>query len=113
VNRQQRRAHDKAHKKTPVLVAGDGIIAAAMGQKYEARPAAELAPKRPGVHRWIATGAWVLSDDAVIAAHDADTLKFLDNENLMALSIGCWDCEAPLGAIQPGSTCPSKGDPNG
>jgi hypothetical protein len=106
-NRQERRARRKPHEKTPVLIAGDGVVAAGLGSKYEARPAAELPPKRPGVHRWVATGAWVLSDLAVASVDDPDVMKFLDNENLMTLSIGCWDCEQPLGVIKAGSTCPA------
>jgi hypothetical protein len=107
VNRAERRRRERAHGKEPVLIAGDGVVAAGLGHKYEARPHAELPEKRPGEHRWIATGAWVLSNEAVEKASDPDTLKFLDNENLMNLSIGCWDCEQPLGAIARGSRCPA------
>ena len=110
MNRAERRRQERAHKKTPVLIAGEGIVAAGLGHKYEARPHAELAKKVPGKHRWVATGAWVMSDPAVEKAHDPDTMKFLDNENLMYLSIGCWDCEQPLGVINPGSFCPAQGD---
>lgn len=110
MNRAERRRQERSHKKTPVLIAGEGIVAAGLGHHYEARPHAELAAKVPGKHRWIATGAWVMSDLAVDKAHDPDAMKFLDNENLMSLSIGCWDCEQPLGLIQPGSHCPAEGD---
>lgn len=109
MNRQERRRQERSHKKTPVLIAGDGIVAAALGHKYEATGGAEPPPKVPGKHRWVAVGSWVLSDLAVEKAHDPDTLKFLDNENLMSLSIGCWDCEQPLGEIHPGSHCPAEG----
>jgi hypothetical protein len=51
----------------------------------------------------------VLSDNWVKDANDPDVMKFLDNENLMQLSIGCWDCEQPLGVIQYGSRCPAEG----
>jgi len=110
VNRAERRRQARAHRKEPVIVAGDGIVAASLGYKYEARPHAELAAKQPGQHRWIATGAWVLSPDAVEGASDPDKLKFLDNENLMHLSIGCWDCCLPLGEISPGSHCAGEED---
>lgn len=113
MNRAERRRQQRAEqrKKPPVLVAGDGIVAASLGQKFEARPHAELPAKEPGKHRWVATGAWVLRDIDAEHAYDADQLKFLDNESLMNLSIGCWDCERPLGeapgAITFGSPCPA------
>jgi hypothetical protein len=110
VNRAQRRRQSRAHAKPQVLIAGDGIVATALGQKYEARPAAQLPAKVAGQHRWVATGAWVLRSIDVEKAMDADTMKLLDNENLMHLSIGCWDCEEPLGAIQYGSVCPAEGE---
>ena len=113
--RAQARADAKAHNtrqrsmregRIPVVIAGDGIVAAELpGHTYEARPHAELPTKVPGQHRWIATGAWVMSDNAVSGAMDPDLLKFLDSENLMQLSIGCWDCCLPLGQITFDSTC--------
>lgn len=109
VNRAERRRQARAHGKTPVLIAGEGIIAASLGQSFEARPSATLPDKQPGVHRWVATGAWVLRDIDVEKSADADHMKFLDNENLMALSLGCWDCEQPMGAIEYGSHCPADG----
>lgn len=109
MNRHERRRQARAEKKTPVLIAGEGIVAASLGHRYEATGHRELPAKEPGRHRWVATGAWVLSDLAVEKAHDPDTMKFLDNENLMNLSIGCWDCERPLGVIDIKSRCPAVG----
>lgn len=112
MNREERRrqAHKdrRAARKKPVLVAGDGIIAAALGAKYEARPAAQIRAKIMGEHRWVATGAWVLGDLDVEHASDVDHMKLLDNENLMYLAIGCWDCEKPLGEIKYGSRCEAR-----
>ncbi|MCP4222076.1 MAG: hypothetical protein GY773_01880 [Actinomycetia bacterium] len=110
MNRAERRAQGHRGPKEPVLIVGDGVAAAALGHRYEARPHAALAPKQAGKHRWVATGAWVLSDEAVSGADDPDTMKFLDNENLMYLGIGCWDCERPLEAITKDSTCPAPGE---
>lgn len=110
MNRHERRRQQRASEKRPVIIAGDGIVAAALGHHYEARPHAELPPKEPGRHRWIAAGSWVISQDVAASAFDADQLKFLDNENLMHLSIGCWDCEQPLGVIAHDSRCPAPGD---
>lgn len=109
-NRGERRRQEREKRKQPVLMVGDGIVAKSLGHQYEARPGAQLRPKVPGRHRWVATGAWVLSDDAAKKANDPDTMKFLDHENLMHLAIGCWDCERPLGEISADSRCPAKGD---
>jgi len=107
MNRAERRRQERqaARRRDTVLIAGEGIVAASLGMKYEATGHAQLPAKVPGKHRWVATGAWVLRDLDVERAHDPDTMKYLDNENLMNLSIGCWDCEKPLGAIEPGSHC--------
>lgn len=111
-SRAERRRQQRAHAKTPVLIAGEGIVAAALGQRFEARPSAQLPEKVPGQHRWVATGAWVLRDIDAEKAYDADTWKFLDNENLMSLSVGCWDCERSLGAgdgaIRADSVCTAE-----
>lgn len=88
-----------------MIIVGDGILAAELGSKFEARPHAELPPKVEGVHRWIAAASYVVTVDAVRAADDPDTMKFLDHENLLGLSLGCWDCEQPLGAIDIDSVC--------
>ncbi len=109
--RRAERAKAKGrHQKPPVLIAGDGIAAASIGEQFEARPSADLPPKVEGKHRWVATGAWVISDVDAATAFDADRMKFLDNENLMVLGIGCWDCEQPLGLIGHDSPCPAEGD---
>lgn len=114
MSRRERRARTRrdarAAAKTPVLIAGDGIIAAALGDRFEARPSRDLPPKVPGRHRWIATGAWVITVEDVEHADEKDWPTFLDNENLMQLGIGCWDCEQPLGVIAAGSVCPAPGE---
>lgn len=110
MNRAERRRRERTHRKDrqPVVIAGDGIVAAELGQRFEARPHATLPDKVPGRHRWIATAAYVLTDSAVEAAGNPDVLKFLDHENLMSLAIGCWDCEQPLGVIERDSRCPAE-----
>lgn len=106
MNRAERRR--QARRRTPVIIAGANIVAGELpGHTYEARPRAELGPKIPGEHRWIAAASWRVSVELVEAATDADRLKYLDSENLLHLSLGCWDCEKPLGEIQPGSKCPA------
>lgn len=106
MNRAERRKHGVP--KQPVIVVGDGIVATELGQRYEAKGAAELPAKVLGQHRWIATGSWVLSPSAVFHAQDGDLPQILDRENLMYLGVGCWDCEMALGQIQPHSVCSAK-----
>lgn len=98
-----------------VVIAGDNIVAAEMGDKFEAVQRNDLPPKRLGHHRWVATAAFTMTDEAVSGAYDKTVMKFLDHENMFHLAIGCWDCEAPLGdpakgGIRYGSPCPSPGE---
>lgn len=91
-----------------MIIAGDGIVATSLeGSTYEAVGHAELPSKVPGEHRWVASASWVLSLDQVEHATDVDRIKLMDQENLMYLGIGCWDCEQPLGSIKVGSQCPA------
>jgi hypothetical protein len=105
MNRAERRRQSRAHEKEPVLIAGDGIVAAGLGQQFEAQPSAELPPKVSGKHRWIATAAYVLNDEDVENAFDENKHKILDNSKLFVLGIGCYDCEQPLSVVQ-GRPCP-------
>lgn len=110
-----RRAQRRNKLPARVLIAGEGIVATPLEQKFEAVERRELPLKQLGEHRWIATAGFFLSDEAVSGAYDKDQLKFLDQENVFTLSIGCWDCERPLGdptkgGIAYGSHCPAKGD---
>lgn len=86
--------------------------ATSTGIYVEAKPMAKLPPKIEGKHRWIATGAWILSDEHIANAFDADADKYLDHENMMHIGFGCWDCEQPLGdrpgMITATSTCKAR-----
>lgn len=110
MNRRERRRRGERNNHPPVLVVGDGIVASSTGRKVRATPGAELSPKVAGVHRWVATGAWVLSEDEAALGATGDTapdmMPMLDNGNLMFLGIGCWDCEEPMQKTGPGSVCP-------
>lgn len=108
---ERRRAEREAAKRRgAVLIAGDGIIARSLGTQYEGVAHAELPPRVFGHHRWIANAAYVLSLADVKGATDADRMKYLDQENLFMLAIGCYDCERPLGDITVDSFC--AGDPS-
>jgi hypothetical protein len=105
--RAERRRQQRAHNKGRLLVLGDNVVATELGHRYEAQPRAQLPTKVPGEHRWIVAATWAAPKAMVETAFDPDQLKLMDNENLLALSIGCWDCEQPLGAIEARSRCPA------
>lgn len=116
--RRQERENQKRAKrgqvKIPVIIAGDGIVAAELsGHTFEARPHAQLPQKVTGKHRWIASAAYVLTDLQAEHAHDEDFPKYLDHESLYYIGIGCWDCEQPLGSgpgtVSHESFCPVEG----
>lgn len=96
MNRRERRA--QGHRGPTTVLLGQGIVAAPTGAFTEARPMAQMPEKVPGKHRWIAMACYIVPDEMAAGAHDADQLKFLDNEVMYDLSIGCWDCEKQLGA---------------
>lgn len=101
---QRRTAHAK-----PVVIAGEGVVAATVpGRTYEARPYAELPKKIPGQHRWIVLASWTVGDELARDAANPDVAKFLDNENLLSLMLGCWDCEQTSQECY-GTPCPSEG----
>lgn len=84
------------------------MVAASLGHQYEGRPSADLPPKEPGRHRFVASGVWVLRTYGAEEINDPDTMKFLDNENLMMLAVWCWDCEEPVvEGFDPRSACPA------
>lgn len=93
-----------------MIIAGDGIVATALSQHYPASAAAgaQLADKVPGVHRYVAVGAWVISPDQ-LDVMDTDQPKFMDHENMMYLAIGCWDCEEPWSTETAATPCPAAG----
>lgn len=109
--RRQARAQAKQNQsKQPIIIVSDNIVAAELGQQYEATAHGRLPDKVPGQHRWIVAACWSAPNALVATAHDPSVMKLLDNENLFTFSIGCWDCEEPYGKILPDSTCPATGD---
>jgi hypothetical protein len=110
-DRAERRRAEREQRRPEIFV-GEGIVATTVpGAGYEARPHAKLPPKVPGGHRWIAIASYVVNLEQVRAAMDPDIPKYLDRENLFMISIGCYDCELPLGAIKVDSVCPAPAAP--
>lgn len=117
MSRAERRRAERASRKgqhepkIPVVLLGDNIVATGLGQDYEAKPGCDLDPKVPGVHRWFVSAAWKTTVEVARTAFDPDALKFMDNENLLEIGIGCWDCEQLLGeppnGVAADSVCPA------
>lgn len=84
-----------------------GHVWRSAGDMFEAGKFKDLPAKVPGRHRWIATATYSLSEKAVAGAYDPGELKFLDQENLAFVLIGCWDCEKALGEVAADSACPA------
>lgn len=108
--RAERRRMARADLRT--VYVGDSVAAAPIaGATFEATGRRELEDKQPGVHRWIVTAAWVVTDVEALQRSD-DGPFIMDNENLHYLGVGCYDCEAPLGdgtggSVTSSSVCPS------
>lgn len=60
------------------------------------RPGGGLPEKEPGVHRWIATAAFTVTDAEAAQAAAGREAVLLDASRLFSpVEIGCVDCEAP------------------
>lgn len=56
-------------------------------------PGAQLPPKEPGRHRWVALASYTLTDDEAAGAVDGVAVR-LDTAHLFSpVGIGCLDCE--------------------
>lgn len=68
-----------------------------------------------GHHRWIATAGYVLTDDEARmetrAQGGSGERQYLDATRLFVFAIACYDCEEPLGTIQPGTFCAGEPSP--
>lgn len=113
MNRAERRRRAREQRKVgPSRIVTDQGVWRGTGEYEPAdRGVGELPDRVPGEHRWIATAGFHVTEEAVRRAHTGDPADFtyLDHENLFVLGLACYDCEQPLGVIQPGSRCP--GDP--
>lgn len=94
MNRAERRRHDRAQRKQPVIVVGDNMVAYGLGETYEAKPGAQLPAKVPGEHRWIAIASFVVPVPGSMIGRD-DVRKVLGPHNMFHAAIGCYDCEQP------------------
>lgn len=104
MNRAERRRNERsqqrnAAQRVPVIIAGEGVVAAPLPHQFEGRPAAQLPPKETSKHRWICIASYVVTDQMAMDAMSPKTedrpMHLLDHENLWHLAIGCVDCELP------------------
>jgi len=91
MNRAERRRHDRSQRKQPVIVVGDNVIVAGLGDRYEPVEGAQLPVKVNGEHRWVAIASFVVPTPNMIAREDV--LKILGPHNMMYVGIVCYDCE--------------------
>lgn len=96
MNRAQRRR--EARQKITI---GENLIVTGTGQQIDLdrHPERNLPPKRDQAHRWIAIATFHVADPA------AEGLKFLDQENLVFVGFGCYDCETPWGTDVASQPC--------
>jgi hypothetical protein len=110
-NKIRARRLANAQKHAPRIVVGENVVAVPVGLEPYVAPMAQLPPKRPGKHRWVASVAYVMSERAVSNARNPDITKLLDHENLLNIAIGCFDCEQVLGAISAYGRCEAWVEP--
>lgn len=94
MKRQERRRHDREQRKQPVLVLGENMLGASLGDLFEAKEGAKLPPKQHGEHRWIAVASFIVPVPGSMIGDEA-VAKILGPHNMFALGIGCYDCEEP------------------
>jgi hypothetical protein len=119
VSRRHRRDPDRirarrlanAQKHAPRVIVDGNVMAIPLRVEEITAPMGKLADKIPGKHRWVASVAYVLSENQVARAGDASVRKLLDHENLLNIAIGCWDCEQPLGQISAYGRCEAWVEP--
>lgn len=79
----------------------DGLELSGSGQRMDTADAHGTLPdKKKGVHRWIVSTAYSVSDPEAVIKHSV----MLDVENLLYAALGCVDCEMPYETIN-GTKC--------
>ena len=104
-NRAERRR--RARQKISISMEDDrhGTMVVGTGQFVDVdhHPERNLPDKVEGEHRWIVAVAYTIADPWKVG------VKHMDQENLISVSTGCYDCEQPWRA-DVDRHCP--GDPN-
>lgn len=97
--------------RVPGMRTSHGVITAGPKVKYnrvDRLSAAEEAAKRERRHLWVMTGAWEVSESAIVAARNGETTH-LDLENLLDVNgPGCFVCEQIYSAELAGRPCPGQ-----
>ena len=102
MNRAERRR--EARRKITV---GENLIVTGTGQHIDVdrHPERNLPPKTGGRHRWMVFAAFYCADPS------ADGPKFMDQENLISVGTGCYDCEQPWRPDNTNEPCPAPEAP--
>ncbi len=90
VNRQQRR---QAQRRGTFVDTETGMAAHGLGTAHQVRIKADLPEKVTGCHRWIATAAYVLTEEEARSALPDRPTIVLGPDKMMSFGVGCWDCE--------------------
>lgn len=118
MDRAERRRQARAEARRIMLHDGPGHtnVTTSTGQHYDVTTSAgQLPPKIIGVHRWVATAAYVVSQRQADAMFTESAPKYLDHESMFSMGVGCWDCEMELsreprpGCVTADSRCPADG----
>lgn len=104
MNRQQRR---KAQRRGTFVDTETGMAAHGLGTAHQVRIKADLPEKVDGVHRWIASAAYVLTEEEARSALPDQPFIVLGPNQMMSFGVGCWDCEQEY-SVAVGLPCPGE-----
>lgn len=90
MNRQQRR---KAQRRGTFVDTETGMVARGLGTAHQVRIKADLPAKVGTEHRWIASAAYVLTEEEARSALPDQPIIVLSPNKMMSFGVGCWDCE--------------------
>jgi len=106
----RRRAERERQKVVGMVITTEGQSEYVSPEQLAGLAASPMPPKIPGHHRWIAVAMYAVTEHEML---DTTASAHLDTRNLAGVHFGCWDCEQPLGLIQPGTHCPADANDAG
>lgn len=83
---------------------GENIVAIPTGERVRVDDVTmmKLPPKHPGRHRFITTACYYTPNPG------APGPKLMDQNNLVYVVVGCWDCEEPWSPELEAAPCPAE-----
>jgi hypothetical protein len=85
---------------------GENVVVIPTGERIRVDDVtfADMPVKRPGAHRWMAIATFSLTNPGAAGP------KLMDQNNLVYIAIGCYDCEEPWTEERQEQTCPAPGE---